>query len=344
MVELRGDTLTFSFPEVHEQARCSLSFARTLRIPDDNRAHALPPGLGNFPLHHVDDYAERLPPVWRGHGGVFMPMYQAEALWISFAGGLGAYPMAVKVAAGKVDALTGEPFRNALTERPQDYLVAPAQPWLDGFCVRKGLIRQFVAMPMEKGYTAEEQLTGAAEHGGVQVVVYPMKASRYDELRTAGRPVHGDWACYSMAAAPVDDEEMGLAPGGLMRQEVYEDEHGLDAWEHDVRSRCFVHLLNSVQYRTVTGGAPPHEPPSAAEYTKAGLPWFDYYDADRSALEGASRLARLDSVAVRQVKEGEEALDDGASLEPKPEQIERLRLVDGKLAGHDRRADAVAIL
>ena len=323
MIELRGDTLTFSFPEVHEHARGALSFQRTLRIPDDNGSHALPPGLGDFPLHHVDDHLERLPSRWREHGGVFMPMYQAEALWILFKGGRNAYPMAVKVAAGKVDALTGEPFRNALTQRPQDYLVAPAQPWLDGFCVRKGLIRQFVAMPMEQGYTAEEQLSGAAEHGGLQIVIYPMKAAQYEELRRPRRVVHDAWPC-AMASQAAPEPEMGLAPGGLMRQEVYEDEHGFDAWEHDVRSRCFVHLLNSAQFRAVTGAAPPHEPPAAAEYTAAGLPWFEYYDADRKALGGAKRLARLDSVAVRSVREGEAPLDDGAQAEPKPEQIRRL--------------------
>jgi len=322
MVELRGDTLMFSFPEVHEQARGSLSFQRTLRIPDDNREHSLPPGLGDFPLHHVDD-VDRLPSQWREHGGVFMPMYQAEALWILFKGGRNAYPMAVKVAAGKVDALSGEPFRNALTERPQDYLVSPAQPWLDGFCVRKGLIRQFVAMPLGQGYTAEEQLTGAAEHGGLQIVVYPMKATVYEELRKLRPTVH-DRKIRLFIRPPQAPAEMGLAPGGMMRQEVYEDKHGFDAWEHDVRSRCFVHLLNSAQYRAVTGSAPPHEPPTAADYTRAGLPWFEYYDADRSALEGAQRLAHLDSMGVRRVKEGKTSLDGGASTEPKPEQIRRL--------------------
>ena len=39
-----------------------------------------------------------------------MPMYQAEALWIDVDGGADGYPMAIMVAAGKVDALTGEPF------------------------------------------------------------------------------------------------------------------------------------------------------------------------------------------------------------------------------------------
>ena len=322
MIELRNDTLTFSFPEVHQEAVCSISFSRTLRIPDDDREYPLPPGLGNFPLHHVDDYGDRLPKLWSDHGGVFMPMYQAEALWISFGGGFRSYPMAVKVAAGKVDAVTGQPFRNELNRRPQDYVVIPDQPWLDGFCVRKGLIRQFVAMPLGQGYTAEEQLTGAAEHGGLQIVVHPMKASRYERLRAKWRERYESGVVY--CGIP-DSSGMGLAPGGMMRQEIYSDDYGFSAWERDVRSRCFVHLLNSGQYRTVTGFAPPYEPPTAADYTEAGLPWFEYFDADLEALEGAPRLDRLDSVGARRVKEGKPPLDGGENVEPKPTQIKRLR-------------------
>ena len=50
---------------------------------------------------------------------------------------------------------------------------------------------------------------------------------------------------------------MGLAPGGLMHQEIYEDDYGFDAWDTDHPSRCFVHILNSVQYQSVTGKKPP---------------------------------------------------------------------------------------
>ncbi len=55
--------------------------------------------------------------------------------------------------------------RDGLNHDTQDYVVVPGQPWLDGYCVDKGHIRQFVAMPLGSGYSAEEQLTGAAEHG-----------------------------------------------------------------------------------------------------------------------------------------------------------------------------------
>ena len=89
-------------------------------------------------------------------------------------------------------------------------------------------------------------------------------------------------------------------------ESVYDDPYGLDAWDTSARSRCFVHILNSARYRDVTGCRPPHEPPTAEEYDRAGLPWFQYYDEDLKAIEGAPTLARLDSVATRLVKEGHE--------------------------------------
>lgn len=308
MIELRDDELIVRFPEVHDDAVCRIGFHRTLRIPDDNRDHPLPPGLGLFPLRHVDDHLDRVPDAWARHGGVFLPMYQAEAMWLDFDT---EYPMAIKVAAGKIDALTGESWTNALSESPQNYLALPEQPWLDGFCVGKGTVRQFVAMPLGQGHTAEEQLTGEAQHGGLQIVAYPMLAPRYEAWKEEQRNLV---AYARMESAP--PAEMGLAPGGLMRQEIYEDEHGFDAWDRSVRSRCFVHILNSVQFFQVSGAAPPARPPTAADYTAAGLPWFDWYDGDRTALDGARKLAGLDSVAVRKLKEGEGALPGNDPVRP----------------------------
>ena len=57
-------------------------------------------------------------------------MYQSEAVWIHLDGTwvdrhLTEYPFAVKVAAGKVDAVTGQRWTTDLHARPQDYLVVP---------------------------------------------------------------------------------------------------------------------------------------------------------------------------------------------------------------------------
>ncbi len=313
MIELKRNRLTFRFPDVHEEAWCSIGFRRTLRIPDDNRDYPLPPGLGDFPVCHVDDHLDKVPARWGQHGGVFLPMYQSEAMWISFDGD---YPMAVKVAAGKIDALTGEIWlqrRNAaaeaaalrqdLVEDPQNYLVTPEQPWLDGFNVGKGLVRQFVAMPLGEGYSAEEQLTGESQHGGLQIVVYPMKAAVYEA--EAMKAV--DYCCIP---------DMSVAPGGLMHQEIYTDPYGLEAWDLTAHSRCFVHILNSMQFFSVTGMEPPSLPPTALDYTNAGMPWFEYYGADGKALAGAMKLAGLDSVAAMKLKQGKGMLENNDPVRP----------------------------
>ena len=231
MLELREDTLIFQFPEVHEYAECKIDFQRTLRIPDDNRAYELPPGLGRFPIEHVEDHSSRLPEAWAKQGCVLLPMYQAEALWLNFSG---YYPCAIKIAAGKINAVTGGDWSNDLNQAPQDYIVVPGQEWLDGFCVQKGLIRQFVAMPLGQGYTAEEQITGTAEFGGIQIIVYPMKREIF-ERRERARAAE---LRFSIAAPCFcEDASMGLAPGGLMHQEIYEDDYGFEQWDTSTSSR-----------------------------------------------------------------------------------------------------------
>jgi hypothetical protein len=154
-------------------------FQRTLRIPDDGKDYPLPPALGPFPLRKVSDYADKVPPAWLESEGVFMPIYQREAMWLSF-NGAHWNPHALKVAAGCINAVSGEEWEAELKEAAgQDYLVYPAQPWLDGFNTGEGLIRQFVAMPLGSGYTVEGQVTGKEELGGLQFVVFPPKPGRF---------------------------------------------------------------------------------------------------------------------------------------------------------------------
>src|SRR5687768_6284206 len=84
MIELHGDVLGFSLPDVHADAVLRIGFRRTLRTPADGRRYPLPPGLGHFPLRHVDGFAARVPEGWVRHGGVMLPMYQSEAMWLHF--------------------------------------------------------------------------------------------------------------------------------------------------------------------------------------------------------------------------------------------------------------------
>jgi hypothetical protein len=330
MIELNHDSLRFSFPGVHPDAQLTIEVQRTLRIPDDDRDYPLPPGLGRFPLRHVDDFAARVPRTWIEHGGVMVPMYQSEAMWLRFAAGYSdehdaAYPMAIRVATGKIDAVTGLPWEPGLRRNPQNYMVGSVQPWLDGYCVEKGIIRQFVAMPLGAGYTAEEQITGRAEHGGLQLAVFPMKREAFERRFPKGRRARQTRLAMP-ACAPAGDVvlDMGLAPGGRMRQEIYDDPYKLEEWDLAHSSRCFVHIANSLVWRAITGGLPPTPPPTAEEYTRAGLPWFEYYDDSASAVDGSKILKGLLSVIQMGQKKGDVPLPENQSVDP--ERIVEIRL------------------
>ena len=300
MIELKSDKLAVSFPELPQHPQLTIEFQRTLRIPDDGRDYPLPPGLGSFPLRHIDDHARRVPANWLMRGGVLLPMWQSEALWLNFdspyvAGRETEYPFAIKVATGKMSAITGESWRRGLSRNPQDYLVVPGQPWLDGYCVEKGIIRQFVAMPLGEGYSVEEQLTGKAEFGGMQIEVFPMRPEVFERrfpLQT-GSVMRRD-LCFSLCESSAPS--MGLAPGGRMRQEIYEDPFSIHDWDAEHGSRCFIHLVNAATWHAITGQVPPSKPLTAEQYTKAGFPWFAYYDSDLKAVEGSKNLANLKTV------------------------------------------------
>ena len=325
MVTNYDGLLEFSFPEVHPWAQLLILFMRTLRIPDDDRDYPLPPGLGSFPLRDVDEVRERVPADWARRGGVIMPMYQSEAMWISFDTPTDPvrrvqYPFAVKIATGSINAASGDPWTKGLNREPrQDYLVTPEQPWLDGYCVEKGLIRQFVATPLGAGYTAEEQITGKAEYGGLQIAVYPMKKSVFKKRFPEGGVQVREFeerdmqdVCMCISSTP----GMGLAGGGRMRQEIYEDPYDLSDWDVKHGSRCFVHIANSRVWRRITGTKPPGKPPSAGVYTEAGLPWFDWYDDRHAAIKGSAKLAGLKSVARMRKEKKAAPLPDNESVTP----------------------------
>ncbi len=298
MIELNQDSLRFRFPEVHERAEVRIDFQRTLRIPDDGKEYPLPAGLGRFPVRHVDDFAQRVPARWLEHGGVMLPMYQSEALWINFTGSQfsGSYPFAIKIAAGKINAVTGKRWSDGLNRGPQDYVVAPEQPWLDGYCVKKGIIRQFVAMPLGDGYSAEEQISGEAEHGGLQIIAYPMKRSVY-ERRFAPRFARFEegMALGTPGMLLSRSVGMGLGAGGRMRQEIFDDPFDFSDWDTEHASRCFVHLANSLMWWEITGEGPPTTPLTSREYAKHHIPWFEYY-SDGEAVPGSKILDGIKSV------------------------------------------------
>lgn len=294
----------------------SVSFQRTLRIPDDGNTYPLPPGLGSFPVLMVEDYEARVPESWKEHGGVFIPMYQREAMWLAFDG---AYwrPNAVKIAIGKVNAVTGKPWKQSLSRKEQDYVVIPEQPWLDGINAGDGFIRQFVAMPLGMGYTVEGQVTGKEEFGGIQIVCYEPKRGVF--------PTETSERDRTILYCLKKDAEMGLGAGGKMKQTIYPDPHGIDTWSRRNFGRVYVHIVNSMMYREITGREPPSTPVTAKIYTEYEFPWFDLYDEEKGDLEASEVLAGVKSVKEKDKEKGLTAQQDDSPVEVPEQQVIKLK-------------------
>lgn len=314
-VRLEGDRLWMG-------ERLWVSFQRTLRIPDDGRAYPLPPGLGTFPVRPVAEFADSVPTTWRERGGFFIPMYQSEALWLGF-GGAEWKPNALKVAVGKVNAVSGEKWDERLRADPQDYVVCPTQPWLDGINAGDGYIRQFVAMPLGLGLTVEGQLTGVEEAGGIQLLAHEPRPGRFPDEPPPPDPFMLD-APLGMARA-AGGAKMGLAVGGRIKQKIYPDPYGLETWEQENPSRAFVHIVNSEQYEAITGERPPPPVVSARTYTKRGFPWFDLYDEHEGDVAAPERLRRVSSVREQETGRGAKVEEEQPSADVPEEQIKKLR-------------------
>jgi len=151
-----------------------------------------------------------------------------------------------------------------------------------------------VATPLGSGYGTEEQITNVAEYGGIQIIVYPMKKDTFENLF----PVKNRTELYETKGISfmLADNEITVVAGGHIKETIYDDPYGFDVWETNVKSRCFVHLTNSLNWKDITNDFPPTKPVSAKEYSKEGLPWFEDYKDDVKGLRGAQILKGLKTI------------------------------------------------
>ena len=298
---------------VHFNDRFSLNLQRTLRIPDDGRQYPLPPGLGSFPVYRVRDYADRVPGHWDRENGYFIPMYQREAMWINFNAAWWK-PNAVKVGVGLVNALTGKEWNLELDDDPQNYLVAPDQPWLDGIKSGEGVIRQFVAVPLGTGYTVEAQVTGKESDGALRIAVFEPLPGRFpDSPPYDGRYVLEETAAPAMSAS-AKSKNMGLGAGGTMRQKVYADSYGRDTWDEKQYSEIVIYIVNSEAFTEITGEAPPPSPVDAETYTAYGFPWFDLYDEHLADIPAGDILGNVKGTGELDTQNGSGKPDNTVSV------------------------------
>jgi hypothetical protein len=146
-----------------------VQFHRTVRVAEGKAPSNLPPSLGVMEFARVKEFKANCPSDW-DEDGYFAPLHETEAMWMSFAP---SAPVAILVGAGGINALTGEKLGTKLENG--NYLVAPPQPWLDGWKDKDGTVYQFVATAHKKGdgNTVAEQLIGAeSKTGAIGLAVF----------------------------------------------------------------------------------------------------------------------------------------------------------------------------
>ncbi|KAF2681824.1 hypothetical protein K458DRAFT_250340, partial [Lentithecium fluviatile CBS 122367] len=336
-----------------------IGFHRTLRVPEDGRVHLLPADFGLFPVQNMAAYEAKL----RKSGnpslldmvrksGVFFPIFQREALWLSFQVPKGS-EYAIRVFVGGVNVVSGRKWDAPAKEgdhKDQDYIIVPQQKHLDGITVGDGVVRQFVAMPIGTGYSIEKQITGKEDVGGIQLEITPVSAKmRLSFANGAPIPWEQDSKTFAprhyrlqpgedikmtrwdmgdawlggkrtteqkklirellkpspngvhivTAEPPQESWAMGLAAGGLIKQEIRRDTniYRSPRLNQATTTLISVQLLNSVAYEAITGMLCPPTPITMREYVNAGIPWFDNYKNQTASTEGAYNFNRIASVA-----------------------------------------------
>jgi len=179
-------------------------------------------------------------------------------------------------------------------------------------------------MPLGEGYTVEEQVTGKAEFGGIQLCVYdskqkPKKQHTWEDSDqffystskskeenkkklSISKPTQNYKQCQESKMMSFDsfetndESEMGISSGGKMKQSIYKDEYGHNFWNQDKFGRVFVHIVNSTMYEKITGKKPPKTPVDASLYKSYGYTWYDLYDEHIPTIKKSNILGQVKSV------------------------------------------------
>lgn len=200
-----------SFP-----ASIEIDFNRTLRLPEGLDLHHHPSGLGIIPVYNTAAIQKKLMESrnqslvdMAKKGGVFFPLYQREAMFITFNAINDIF--ALRLFVGGVNTLSGVLWNSQRPQNKQDYILVPPQVRIDGVSVGDDVVKQFIAMPLGSGYSVEKQVTGKETTGGLQIEITPGDLWQMFSMGDEGSQLHPE-ATPAHANADVFDLRFA-APG-----------------------------------------------------------------------------------------------------------------------------------
>lgn len=208
----------------------NITFQRT---PQTTASNCLgePSSFGALPLAEMDD-------------AVVVPVASEEAFWLGFEVPPSHPPLCLRISVFNkitVDATTGEPWCDALQSVPQNYLVCPPQPAINGVRDKTGIFKCFAReVHNPECYYACRSLT-------IHAIKLTMSAHWQIRTRSAAlEPQRNE-----MAVGPIS--HVNATRGGSV---IHADPIGLSAWDIGNATLTHVILASFDFFKGITGTLP----------------------------------------------------------------------------------------
>lgn len=285
-VVLPEEYLEVRASSVHMEAFAGVRLQRALRLPK-----------GTPPYNSVRSDSFHIPRTINEHcndpgldwfmrsGEYVICTHSSESVTLEFLSPF-AYPFAVVVSIGGLDALTGGEQIGTLSRTPQNYITLPCQNWLDAWLAPSGGTYDFTApdpgLPDSDGlYRPFED-----ERDRITLGFIPMKAEAFSRYckevdNNAGRPVYGadDFAerfveTYLLSGRMRYEQEKGDTwDAGV----VHPDPFDPDDWDATATQEVAVTLVRPSVWSTLMKEAVGEALFNRDVYDEAGVPWFEEY-------------------------------------------------------------------
>ena len=123
---------------------------------------------------------------------------------------------------------------------------------------------------------------------------------------------------------PTTVTEMGIARGGMIKQQIMEDTYGAESWDEAAFREVVIHIVNSEVYQHITGREAPPSPITDEQYRSCNIPWYSDYKEKSPSLSPVAVFKRVLSIGQIDKNRGI-AKQEAPPREIHPEEILRIR-------------------
>jgi len=301
--------------------------------------NSLPAGLGYFPIYKVKDFKDKTPKEWKSKDYFMpMYQCEALWINFPRRFNY-RKPYAAMIGSGNINAVTGKKITKRLNKKQNYLVTPPQpwlDGWKDkdGKIYQFVAADLGSGETVEGQITGEEKVGGiqiavyepkpdadltieSRPREYITAGDWPFKIKPWPKSRprppifywphddALGMPHRTRYFCAANRSATSQIEtlmsvrSMGLGRGGQIRQKIYPDPYEFDVWKKTALARTTVHIVNSEDFRKITGCNPPKTPISHKTYQRYGYPWFDLWDKELEDTQGSDVFSGLKPVSQK---------------------------------------------